>query len=187
MDFFYLKATETITILSSSDQPKEIQGVHVDAINSKITVFDKYLEHRDISTVKISVGDTISHINIAGIEERYEVISVKYIKRSLESSEFPDTIALTVNNLKNKQHSNGIQISNIQHSNIQIGNNNAINIDQIRHLVNSDDEVKASLIDLAEAIKSQDKSKLQTAIEFLLSKGFDMGLAIIVAKLTGQI
>ena len=50
-----------------------------------------------------------------------------------------------------------------------------------------DQETKQKLIELKEAIESKDKYKFQSIVSFLMDKGFDTGIDLLIAIITGQI
>jgi len=187
-DFFYSKATETILIESKEKPQQKVEGANVNALESKITIYDKFLENKDIFTIKISVGDLIIYKNKADIEEKYEVLSVDYQDRSFTVSEFPNQILISVKNIKMEAtNSNTISISNIHDSNIQVGDNNSIDINEIKKILKEDQNLSKLVNELPEVVTQKDKNKLQYIIEILLEKGFDVGLSVLIAKITGQI
>lgn len=186
---FDKNATETITITHPSGEVQTISDVEVSPSKGLITIKDFCLPNEDIYTLKVEVGDTIEHKSKAGTTETYIVKNAEY--RELRSEfPFPNRIEIQVENIKlddKEKSANTYNISGITGSNISISSPYSRQNVEISKEIMDDPELKAKLQELEDAIKSKDKNKLQYIIGYLLDKGFDLGVGILLAKLTGQI
>jgi hypothetical protein len=189
-DFFTQDGTETITITGNGREPQIIEGVKIKASKNLVKIYEDKLPDNDINSVQIEVGDIIEHTNKARATEKYEVESVDYEDNKKMNSSFPNQIKIKVSNVKLKEEdaSNIINITGVESSNISINSpNSSQSIQEIIKKAENNPEIQEKLKELEEAIKKKDKNKLQYVLGFLLDKGFDFGVGVLLAKLIGKI
>ena len=183
--FFYINATETVTIKGNQKELQIVHGAEIVPLENSIIIKDFKLKNKDIYSVKVEVGDIVEHTNKAGVTEIYEVKSVSYKKSKVS---FPNKINLKVENIKNKPiNSNTYNISGINGSNISIKSPHSNQIINIKDEIEKDPEIEEKLKELEDAIQKKDKNKFQYVLGTLMDKGFDVGIGLLLAKLTSQI
>jgi hypothetical protein len=190
MHLFYKDATETITIIKEDGKKQVVDGCGIYNSKNKIVIKNHKLENNDILSVSVEVGDIIEHTTKAGTTERYEVNAVDYLNRSVHGHPKLNCISLKVQNIKTKPkptNPNVYNISGVSGSNISIQSPHSNQSIQIMDEIKKDPEIEEKLKELEEAIKNKDKNKFQYILGILLDKGFDVGVGLLLAKLTGQI
>jgi hypothetical protein len=190
MHLFYKDATETITIFNKNKDQQIVEGCGIYTSKNEIVVKNFKLQNKNIFSIKVEVSDTIKHTNKAGITEEYEVISVDYLDRSIHNHPELSCISIKVQNIKTKPQNTNPSIYNISGlngSNISIQSPHSSQIISIKEEIEKDPEIEEKLKELEDAIKNKDKNKFQYALGVLMDKGFDVGVGILLAKLTGQI
>ncbi len=187
---FYKDATETIIIFDHIGNQQVVEGCGVYSSKNKIVIKNIKLKNKDIFSIKLEVGNTIKHTNKAGITEEYEVISIDYLDRSIHNHEELSCISIKVQNIKAKPkniNSNIYNISGVNGSNISIQSPHSNQSISIKDEIEKDPEIEEKLKELEDAVQKKDKNKFQYVLGVLMDKGFDVGVGLLLAKLTGQI